>query len=86
MRLCWHGHCYDIVVMEYTIIDPGNGYELHKAGCRDLARLGKRADIMSTFEADSVAGFLDAYFDGELRDMGYSPDDCRVFPCCRGEA
>ena len=69
--------------MTYTIIEPGKGYELHRAGCADLKKPGKRTDILETFEAANVDAFLDEYFDEEMVDLGYSPDDCKVFPCCK---
>ena len=65
----------------FTIVDPGSGYQLHKAGCAHLKRPSMRADIVETIHAASVDDALDRYFDAELREMGWSPDDCDVYPC-----
>lgn len=69
----------------YTIIDPrGGGYELHKAGCRDLQHPSKRSyNMKDTLEAESPEAFLADWFNDEMQEMGFSSDDCRVFPCCK---
>jgi hypothetical protein len=66
----------------YTIIDPGSGYQIHRAGCAHLSRGRQRhAEILETISAPSLDAALGQYFDSEMLDMGWSPDDCHVFPC-----
>lgn len=71
--------------MRFTVVGPngtpgGAMFDLHKAGCRDLARL--RAD-KTDIEADDAAAAVAQWIDPEMVGMGYTAKDVRVLPCCK---
>lgn len=64
---------------------PGDSqFEVHRHGCRDIARKDAFAPELEPIEADSVDEAIATYLDendGELRDMGYDETFFDVLPC-----
>lgn len=58
-------------------------FALHKAGCADLVRRERReyGGTFTRIAAPNVEAALDEYIDEELREMGYSTADVKVFDC-----
>lgn len=55
---------------------------LHRAGCGDIERDRERhGSNLQAFEAADLEAALAIVVDDELTEMGYTPNDVRVYPC-----
>lgn len=76
---------------KFTILNMSSGnyyYEVHKAGCRDIAK--KLGSINGKYdkEAENVDALVDAEIkdlaDGSDGDLQFQEDDFNIYPCARG--
>ncbi|HSV08570.1 MAG TPA: hypothetical protein VLI07_18785 [Candidatus Binatus sp.] len=71
-----------VVILNHSISREHIAH-IHRDGCRDIERDAREhgSQIYGPFE--SVEAALADYVDGEMAEMGYGPEDVRVFPCCK---
>lgn len=73
---------YTEVDLVNTAKESNSSWEIHQAGCADIAKTVKRYQAKArTLAATTLREALDEVVDGELRDMGYGDNDVHVFPC-----
>lgn len=71
---------YDLVSTDYP-----DRWELHKHGCKDVARLRKQSCAVHEIDGVSPADVIDhelSLNDGEYRAAGWTEKDFRIMPCC----
>lgn len=56
---------------------------VHRTGCQDIER-DAREHAAQVYEHETLADALADYIDGEMSEMGYSTEDVKVYPCCKG--
>ena len=63
----------------------GEGWELHRAGCADIARtVAKYHADTYEFEADSVDEAAHIIINDECEDLGYTIEEhLRILPCAK---
>ncbi len=72
-----------VVVLNHSIVRDHVAH-VHRQGCKDIER-DARAHASSIYGPfDTVEEALADYIDGEMVELGYGPEDVRVFPCCKG--
>ncbi len=71
-----------VTLLSYAISRDHIG-SLHKAGCKDIDR-DVNHHAAQTYDYDSKDEALADYIDGEMAEMGYSPDDLKIYPLREG--
>ena len=61
-------------------------FAVHRSDCADITKEKQNhgSSALGTF-ATLVEAIAPGCIDDEMRDMGYSEDDVKVFSCCRGQ-
>jgi hypothetical protein len=62
----------------------GERWQVHKLNCRDVKKLVKRGDRAHIVTAESPEALVKAELADELSEMGWSAEDFRIIPCCKG--
>jgi hypothetical protein len=72
---------------KFAICNSTKGYwDVHKAGCADVAKNIKNRQYNGQpwiVEAPDARTAAINDCDAELQEMGYTPDDYKIFPCCK---
>lgn len=75
----------NVTLINYPLSDMHIA-SVHKAGCRDIQKDAAKhgcalRDVRHFAGVDAALG---DWVDGEMQELGYTPDDVKIFSCARG--
>jgi hypothetical protein len=62
----------------------GERWQIHRLNCRDIEKLWKRGDRADIVSAESPEALIASELANELSEMGWTAEDFRIMPCCKG--
>lgn len=75
--------------MMFHLVTTNQGdWQVHKVNCKDVLKMraNKQANNISIVNmVESPEELIERELRNELAGMGYSKDDFRIMPCCKGD-
>jgi hypothetical protein len=71
--------------MKYAMVMTTHAdWQLHKPGCADIERMKRKMKVnyVEPVEAETPEQAAENWIDEELEEMGYTPADVTIMPCC----